>query len=96
MSENSGQFKKGQSGNPSGRPPKEREIRYMEITQSACTFKDWRLIVKKAVEQAKRGDTQARKWLADYLVGPPVQKQEVSGAGGGALDIVLKWQDGES
>ena len=50
----------------------------MQITQSACTFTDWRKIVQKAVEQAKRGNFQARKWLGDYLLGPPPQKIEHS------------------
>lgn len=50
----------------------------MQITQSACTFSDWRDIVKKAIGQAKRGNPQARRWLADYLMGPPPQRIEHS------------------
>jgi hypothetical protein len=64
----------------------------MEITQSAVTFKDWREIVQKAVAQAKRGNPQARKFLADYLLGPPPQRHEHTGADGGPLE--LKWPDG--
>ena len=48
----------------------------MAITQSACTFADWRQIVKAAVGQAKEGNTAARKWLSDYLLGPPPQRIE--------------------
>jgi len=73
-----GQFKKGTSGNPAGRPKREREMRFYEITLSACTFADWRQIVKKAVDQAKRGDAQARKWLSDYLIGVPDQNLNVT------------------
>jgi hypothetical protein len=81
-------FKKGESGNPAGRPPKAREERYNEILISAVTFETWEQIVKKAAEQAKKGDQAARKWLSDYLVGPPVQRQEVTGKDGG--DVIIK------
>ena len=85
-----GRFVKGQTGNPNGRPKKEREIRYYEIMQSACTFSDWRAISKKAVEQATRGDAVARKFLADYLLGPPTQKHEVTG---GMNLVIVNWDD---
>lgn len=70
-----GRFIKGHSGGP-GRPTKKREDRYYEIMLTSVTFEDFKSIVKKAVEQAARGDGTARKWLADYLIGPPVQKTE--------------------
>ena len=79
-----GQFATGNGGGP-GRPKKTREERYLEITLSAVTFEDWKVVVKKAAEQAMRGDTQARKWLSDYLIGPPTQKTEITGANGGAI-----------
>jgi len=80
-----GQFVKGNSGGP-GRPKKEREEKFLEITQSACTYSDWRKIIKRAVEQAKRGDSRARKFLADYLLGPPRQRHELMGTLGN-LDL---------
>jgi hypothetical protein len=73
-----GRFVKGNKGGP-GRPKKTREERYLEITLNAVTFADWQEIVKRAAMDAKRGDSTARKWLADYLVGTPVQKQEFVG-----------------
>ena len=76
-----GRFVKGDGGGP-GRPAKAREDRYYEITMTACTFKDWQVIVSKAVSQARRGDSVARKFLADYLVGPPPQRHEHTGEGG--------------
>lgn len=66
-----GQFAKGHSGNPKGRPTKPREERYYEITMTTCTYSEWRDIVQRAVEQAKKGNPVARKWLSDYLVGVP-------------------------
>lgn len=77
-----GRFIKGSVGNPKGRPPKAREERYYEITLSTVTFADWEEIIRKAADQAKRGDYQARKFLADYLLGPPLQRAEILGADG--------------
>ena len=67
-----GKFVKGHSGGP-GRPPRQREERYYEITMNTVTFEDWTQIVRKAADQAKKGDAVARKWLSDYLVGVPEQ-----------------------
>lgn len=87
-----GTFAKGTSGNPAGRPPKEREEKYHAILLSRVTFADWERIIDKAVEQAKRGDSTARKWLADYLVGPPVERKEVTGDAGGPIEIVVRYE----
>jgi len=88
-----GRFVKGNGGGP-GRPPKQREQRYYEIALNACTFKDWRIIWKKAIEQAKDGDKDARKFVADYLIGKPPQKLEHTGADGSPLipvkEIIVK------
>ena len=89
-----GTFKKGVSGNPHGRPPREREDRYYQILYTTVTFEKWKEIVKKAVMQAEKGDSTARKWLADYLIGAPIQRTEQTGADGGPLRWVVKF-DGE-
>jgi len=71
-----GRFVKGGGGGP-GRPPRANNEQYYELMQSTCSPAEWRKIVKKAVEQAKRGNHPARKFLADYLLGPPLQRHEV-------------------
>jgi len=38
----------------------------------------WVAIVKRAVEDAKQGDARARAWLADYLIGRPVERQVIA------------------
>jgi hypothetical protein len=86
--EANGQFPKGVSGNPKGRPKKAREERYLEITMTKCTFKEWGEIVQKAVDQAKRGDSTARKWLSDYLIGSPQQKLDVTSGGNPFVEII--------
>ena len=87
-----GKFIKGNGGGP-GRPTKEREERYHEIMLNTVTFKDWTEIVQKAAAQAKKGDAVARKWLSDYLVGPPIQKQEITGKDGESFVVNLSWGD---
>jgi len=80
---------KGNKGGP-GRPPKKREERYYEILVSTVTYTDWTAIVKKAADQARRGDATARKWLADYIVGTPVQNLDI---GGGLLvEYINDWR----
>jgi len=92
--ETNGQFVKGVSGNPKGRPPKKKEEKFMEISISAVSLKDWREIIKKAADQAKRGDAQARRFLADYLLGPPQQRLDVTS--GGNPFVLVNWDDVEN
>ena len=85
---------KGNRGGP-GRPKRSTEERYLSALIRRVTAKDWQVVVDTAVARAKAGDTQARKWLSDYLLGPPVQRTEVTGAGGGPL-VVVNWDDGDT
>lgn len=94
MRDEKGRFVKGSAGNPHGRPPKEREVRFYEITLATVTFEDWREIVARAVQDAKRGDTAARKWLSDYLIGTPEQKLNVTSNGNTIfVEYVNDWRE---
>jgi hypothetical protein len=94
MRDEKGRFVKGSAGNPHGRPPKEREVRFYEITLATVTFEDWREIVARAVQDAKRGDTAARKWLSDYLIGTPEQKLDVTSNGNTIfVEYVNDWRE---
>ena len=86
-----GRFPPGTSGNPNGRPKKDREEQYHAILLSVVTPASWKRICVKAVEQAEKGDRYAREFIADYLIGPPVQKQEHTGLEGGPLRIVYEY-----
>jgi hypothetical protein len=79
-----GRFVNGHKSN-GGRPSREREERYYEILLSTVSFEDWKRIIQKAKDQAIKGSATARKFLADYFVGPPIQRNEHSGEGGGPL-----------
>lgn len=83
---------KGNKGGP-GRPKKPREERYYQILMTACSFSDWKRIVQKAVDQAKKGNPAARKWLSDYLIGVPPQRHELTGIDGEPLILRVKGFD---
>ena len=74
-----GGWKKGQSGNPGGRPID--QTKYLKKIDTTMTLKEWRAIVLKAIGQAKRGDAKARQWLGDYLAGKPIQPVDVTSKG---------------
>ena len=85
--DNKGRFKKGEYSGGPGRPKKELEKEYQEIFTSTCTPVRFRAICEKVVSKAQRGDHAAIKLVFDYLIGPPVQKQEHTGADGGPVII---------
>lgn len=84
-----GQFIPGSGGGP-GRPKRRTEQEYLDATISRVTLKDWREIVDKAVWQAKKGDSRARAWLSDYLLGPAPQRLQHEGAEGGAIEHIIR------
>lgn len=71
-----GRFVKGVYKGGPGRPPKEREVKYYDLTVSSIAQEDWQEIVARAIKDAKRGDSTARKWLGDYVIGQPVSRVE--------------------
>ena len=87
-----GRFIKGNGGGP-GRPARAVEEEYRSILVSSVSKADWEAIIKRAVLDAKKGDTSARKFLADYLIGPPVERKEIAGADGSALRIEVVYAD---
>ena len=74
-----GRFVKGSSGNPSGRPID--QFKYQKKIDSTLSLKEWREIIKKAIEQAKRGDAKARQWLSEYVAGKPVNNIDLTSGG---------------
>jgi hypothetical protein len=46
----------------------------MSTLLETVTLDDWEDVVSSALSAAKRGDAQARAWLAQYLVGKPAGK----------------------
>ena len=91
MRDEKGRYVKGTSGNPNGRGKRNREIAYYRIMETTVTPADWQAIVAKAVSQAKHGDSLARKWLSDYLVGTPPQRHELTGSDGDPLKVLVEY-----
>jgi hypothetical protein len=54
-----------------GRPRRAIEADYLRSISDPIPPEEWKAIVSKAREQALAGDHTARRWLADYLLGPP-------------------------
>lgn len=65
-----GRILPGSPGISPGRPPRARELAYLNVMIRTCTLDDWQEITAKAMEQAKSGNKDARKWLTDYIIGP--------------------------
>ena len=84
-----GRFVKGNPGGP-GRPAKEREEKYYNLAMNTVTYKDWQAIINRAVKDAQKGDSSARKWLSDYLA-PQTQRHELTGEIN--ANIMVNWDD---
>ena len=63
-----GRFLPGTAPGP-GRPAVASERAYLRLLVAACPAGDWDTIVRVAVQQAKDGDSAARAWLANVLLG---------------------------
>ena len=48
-----------------------RKNRYKAAAMRACSAQDMKEIFEKAVEQAKMGDRDARRFIAEHLIGKP-------------------------
>lgn len=75
--EPTGPFAKGNTfavGKKTGRPTRKVERRFMATLISQMKEEDWVGIIRKAIDQALKGDYKARSWLSQYLIGKPVER----------------------
>jgi len=63
-----GRFTPGNPGGP-GRPARAIELAYLRAVPGTVSLDDWKEVIRKALEQAKAGDSRARDWLSRHLVG---------------------------
>lgn len=85
-------WKKGQSGNPKGRPSREIEREYLDIMVSKCTPERWAKICERAVHDAEKGDKYARDWLGAHMVGEPAKVHEYMIQENRAITIRVVWE----
>jgi len=80
-----GRFAPGWKGGP-GRPRRQVEDDYLKALCDTVAPTDIVEIAKRAVEDAKKGDSRARDWLSRYLL--PERSCVASGGGGEQRFIV--------
>lgn len=83
-----GKFAKGNKGGP-GNPYAKKAHELKVAAYAAVTGEDMTAIVRKAVEQAKKGDKAAREWVTDRLLGKATQHVEATVEGTGVLKTYL-------
>jgi hypothetical protein len=84
-------YKKGQSGNPKGRP-KLRDIKDVLKDLLSQEKNDSQLIdglMTVVVNKALKGDLKAVEMLLSYTYGKPTQKTEITGAEGEKIDFTI-------
>ena len=86
-------FIKGGASGP-GRPKRTgKAVRsrsdYLVRLHDKMPMSQWDKILDTAIAQAIGGDAEARRFLAQYLIGKPVQAVEISGPGGSSLSLGL-------
>jgi hypothetical protein len=74
-------FKKGESGNPKGRPPKGYSISdwFKHMLNEKPEIKD--AIAKSILKKALEGDTVAQKLVWNYMDGLPLQQTDITSGG---------------
>jgi len=82
-------FKKGQSGNPSGRPKAFVEVIELARSKTVENLKRIEVLATSAVDEGVQ--LRAAIALHEIAWGKPMQPIEASGKDGGPL--VIKWQD---
>lgn len=88
-----GQFAKGHSGNPNGRPKKGRALSDLLRTAGNKSHGEGitrkRALAEKIWEMALDGDLSAARLIYEYVDGKPKQRHEHAGNDGGAIQHTI-------
>lgn len=85
-----GRFLPGHSLAGPGRPKRTTEIEYLNATAQKVSLDKWGDIVERAIDDAVKGDKDARRWLSDYLIGKPPSFGELRGGDAALLAQLLE------
>ena len=90
-------YKKGQSGNPKGRPPLRdiKEVLKDLLSQEKNQTQLIDGLMSVVVNKALKGDLKAVEMLLSYTYGKPTQKTEISGAEGEKIDFTINVVQGK-
>jgi hypothetical protein len=93
-------FKKGESGNPNGRPPKLPELHVLLANVLGKEGKDGQTAAEEILNalhaRAKKGDTRAAELLLDRAYGKPKQTNETTLKTTEPLVIIKTKEDGNA
>jgi len=96
-----GRWLKGQTGNKSGRLPRQTETKYLEATMETVSVEDWADVIALALDDALNKDNsahvraRAREWLAKYLIGEPSQLHQMLYKEERKFEIIVRFGDEE-
>src|SRR5438067_7092946 len=69
-----GRFVAGHANVSPGRPKRSSEIAYLAAVTEACPLETWTQVCRALVERALGGDVAAATFLANRLLGKPVEQ----------------------
>lgn len=81
---------KGGTRKGAGRKPDAIRDELTSILDEACPREARTTLFRGLVARAQAGDSKAAALVLAYIYGKPVERKEVTGADGGAFEIVLR------
>lgn len=85
--------KRGGARKGAGRKPKVVEKNLHDLLADACPDEHVITIFRVMTAQAQAGDTKAAALLLGYKFGKPIERQEITGANGEGIKIVVEYAD---
>lgn len=85
------QAAKGHDGSNAGRPSRAVEEAYLRAVKEAMPTKEWLKCLRVYAARAQSGDRYALRFFADYLLGKPLERRELTGLDGQPLGIIVTY-----